>query len=123
MACLVRARRDITAGVPMAVPNSACDVGRTRMDATEKLVAIHELMQLKARYFYYLDHKMWDEWVGQCTEDGTLEYDMSPTAGGQDPNTIGPIAGRAAIRAHLADHVGPMRTVHHGHTPIFTFQS
>lgn len=93
------------------------------MDANEKLTAINELMQLKARYFYYLDHKMWDDWVAQYTEDGTLRYDMSPTAGGLDPNTIGPIVGRAALREHLAEHVGPMRTVHHGHTPIFTFQS
>jgi len=32
------------------------------MNAVERLVAIEELEQLKAKYWYYLDHQDWEKW-------------------------------------------------------------
>jgi hypothetical protein len=93
------------------------------MDALQELVATNALMKLKARYFYYLDNKMWDEWAAQFTADSTLKWDMSPNTFGRAPNTVPTLVGREAIKQHLITHIAPLQTVHQGHTPIFTFHS
>jgi hypothetical protein len=76
------------------------------LDDVRRLLDIEEIKQLKARYFFLMDGKRWDEWRTCFTDDcrfaGTLQ---DPEAGIDDI-----VAG---VRTLLQDVV----SVHQGHMP------
>ena len=42
------------------------------------------LKRLKARYFYYMDTKQWDEWLALWASDATLEWDAAVSTRGRN---------------------------------------
>jgi uncharacterized protein (TIGR02246 family) len=77
------------------------------LDPIDRLLAIQEIQQLKARYFRGIDTKDWAMWADVFTEDAVLEVTdvgMSTT-------------GRAAIVEGVSGALAGTRTVHHGHMP------
>lgn len=84
------------------------------MNAIERLVAIEEIRQLKAKYFYAYDHKDWAMWRDEVwAPAGRLEVpEMN--------RNIGPREAMIEwVIAQAADQV----SVHHGHTPIIDITS
>ena len=103
------------------------------MTEIERLQAIEEIKQLKARYFRCMDTKDWDGMeavfapdaeldsraamfarnpiTGECVQSGRVvnEKDVSDEAWRS--------FGAAAIRKSLEAEVHPLTTVHHGHMP------
>jgi len=84
------------------------------MDPVERLAAIEEIRQLKARYFYGYDHKDWTFWRDEVwAPEGRLEVpEMGKTIGPRD-------AMIEWVIAQSADQV----SVHHGHMPIIEITS
>ena len=84
------------------------------MDAVERLTAIQEIRQVKAKYFWGLDHKDWDLWRREVwAPDGRLEIPEVNEVHEPLEKLIETVAN------HAADQV----SVHHGHQPIFEFTS
>ena len=81
------------------------------MDEVERLIAIEEIKQLKARYFRCMDTKDWDGLAGVFAPDAVM--DMSGETGGDD----GVVRGRAEIVEFVRGAIESVETVHHGHTP------
>lgn len=77
------------------------------MTDTEKLLAIHEITILKARYFRFVDTKDWDGLRDLFTPDALIFY---PEA--RDEPDVRDVAIPFIVAA-LKDAV----TVHHGHMP------
>ena len=73
-----------------------------------KLLEIEEIKKLKARYFRFMDKKLWDEWRNVFTEDATLQF-------GPNPEDI--FIGRDQIVANNSSILANSTTVHHGHMP------
>ena len=79
------------------------------MDAAD-LVTFRELEELKYRYTRALDHKDWDLFAAQFTEDATAEYGSRLSFSGPDE-----------IVAYMRENLGPtMITLHQVHHPEFT---
>lgn len=84
------------------------------MADVEKLLAIEEIKQLKAKYFWGLDHKDWEFWRREVwASDARL---IVPEAGRDE---VGIDAVIAYVSASTADQV----SVHHGHMPIIDITS
>lgn len=84
------------------------------MSPLERLAAIEEIKQLKARYFYGYDHKDWDFWRNEVwAPDGRLEVPEANLAMGPRETMIDWVIAQAA------DQV----SIHHGHTPIIEITS
>ena len=81
------------------------------MDAVERLLAVEQIKQLKARYFRCMDTKDWDGFAGVFTSDAVM--DMS----GETGDDRGVTRGRDAIVAFVRSVIDAVETVHHGHTP------
>jgi hypothetical protein len=77
--------------------------------------AIEDIKQLKARYFYCLDHKDWDGWRRDVfTPDASMDVqEASPT----------PYVGIEVILEFLIPLLDGVRTIHHGHMPIIELTS
>ena len=85
------------------------------MDAIERLVAIEEIKQLKARYFRCMDTKDWDGFAQVFTADAVM--DMS---GERDDALVqGDLVPRGAtsIAAFVRDAVDAVQTIHQGYMP------
>jgi hypothetical protein len=84
------------------------------VNAIERLVAIEEIRQLKAKYFYGYDHKDWAMWRDEVwAPEGRLEVpEMNRNIGPRE-------AMMEWVLAQSADQV----SVHHGHTPIIEITS
>lgn len=95
-------------GIPdAALPDSRIDPAR--------LHDIMELQRLKALYFYHFDHRNIDAWGALFTDDAKLIVD-------QGEQTL--IAdGNASLVHYAFNHPEITATVHHGHTPLYAFQS
>jgi hypothetical protein len=80
----------------------------------ERLVAIEEIKQLKARYFYHFDHQNWDKWRDEVwAPDARLEVpEMNSNIEPRDKMI-------EWVIAQSADQV----SVHHGHMPIIDITS
>lgn len=97
----------------------------TNMSPIDRLLAIEEIKQLKARYFRCVDTKDWEGLAAVFAPDAT--FDRRGAANVRDPWTSEwspPLpadsdirAGRAAIICMIRDAVEHLHTVHHGHTP------
>lgn len=84
------------------------------MDDIARLIAIEEIKQLKARYFYGFDHKDWDLWRDQVwAPEGRLEV----------PEMGRSIEPREAMIAWVIEQAADQVSVHHGHTPIIEITS
>jgi uncharacterized protein (TIGR02246 family) len=84
------------------------------MDLVQRLEAIEEIKQVKARYFRHLDTKDWDAFADVFTPDARM--DMSGEVRGSGPDD-GVTTGKHDIAAFVRRMVGDVTTVHHGHTP------
>lgn len=82
------------------------------MTDAERLIAIEEIKQLKARYFRCVDGKDWDGFAAVFTPDATVDY----TPEGGDPKDWS-MAGVANIVAFVQKALAGANTIHHGHMP------
>lgn len=79
------------------------------MTELERLLAIEEIKRVKAKYFYYLDHKDWAGWKREVfAEDAGLYV---PEARPE------PYVGIDTIIEWVAYAAGTQISVHHGHMP------
>ena len=77
------------------------------MDNLERLMAIEEIKQLKARYFRFVDTQAWDDFRGLFTDDATVSIPENMP----EPLSIQDFMPR------VADVLAGGVTVHHGHMP------
>lgn len=84
------------------------------MDDIDRLVAVHEITQLKARYFRCLDTKDWEGFAAVLAPDAVM--DMQAEAGAV-------VEGASEIAGFVAASVEGVVTVHHGHMPEITVHS
>lgn len=85
------------------------------MNDVERLAAIEEIKQVKAKYFYGLDHKDWDLWRREVwSPDGRLEVPEFREE---------PFTPLEAVIAYVSESTGDQVSVHHGHMPIIEFTS
>jgi hypothetical protein len=87
------------------------------MDPIQRLEAIEEIHQLKARYFRHLDGKDWEGFGAVFAEDAELDISEEMA------DLESPLVGRSAIVELVQQAVRDAATVHHGHTPEITFES
>lgn len=81
----------------------------------ERLVAIEEIKQLKARYFRFMDTK---DWAGLETVFAPdAEFDMRSEAHDRSRAAESLVTGAARIAAFMRNAVHDLNTVHHGHMP------
>ena len=87
------------------------------MEPVERLEAMEEIRQLKARYFRCLDAKDWDGFGAVFTEQAQLDIseEMGPDRS--------PVIGREPIVELVRRVVTDVVTVHHGHTPEISVES
>ena len=79
------------------------------MTDIERLLAIEEIKQLKAKYFYCLDHKEWATWKKEVfAPDASLHVPESRAE---------PYVGIDNIIAWVSASTGDQVSVHHGHMP------
>lgn len=84
------------------------------MTEVERLLAIEDIKQAKARYFYGLDHRDWDLWrSGVWAPDGRLEV----------PEADMVVEPLDRIIEWVSASTGDQVSVHHGHMPIIDFVS
>lgn len=84
------------------------------MNDIETLCAIEEIKQVKAKYFYGLDHKDWDLWKREVwAPDGRLEVPEADTI----------VEPFDKVIEWVSASVGDQVSVHHGHMPIIEFTS
>jgi hypothetical protein len=85
------------------------------MTAIEQLLAIEEIKQLKANYFYCLDHKDWATWKKDVfAPDASLHVPESRAE---------PYVGIDNIIAWVSASTGDQVSVHHGHMPVIKISS
>jgi hypothetical protein len=80
------------------------------MSTADKLWAIEELKQLKARYFRLVDTKQWAKWGQLFTVDVVVDFS------GDNPGQP-PIRGRDELTKTVTYLLGNCESLHHGHTP------
>jgi hypothetical protein len=85
------------------------------MDAVERVVAIEEIKQLKARYFRCMDTKEWDGFAAVFALDAVM--DMSSEMRDGTTGGSGVTRGAQEIAAFVRGAVHDVQTVHHGHMP------
>jgi hypothetical protein len=93
------------------------------MDAVEKLLAIEEIKQLKARYFRFLDTKDYAGLATVFAQDAWFDA-RNAKRDGNDERTASEMRGdewfprgRDNIVAFIRKATEPNRTLHHGHMP------
>ncbi|MCB2076724.1 MAG: nuclear transport factor 2 family protein [Novosphingobium sp.] len=85
------------------------------MTPIERLVAIEDIEQLKAKYWYALDYQNWDMWRDEVwTPDAELHVDAELKF------RVGP---RDAMIETVKEQFRDQVSVHHGHTPIIEITS
>ncbi len=85
------------------------------MDTVERLEAIEEIKQLKARYFRCMDMKDWDGFTTVFALDARM--DVSGELSGDVGGERGVTTGNREIAAFVRGSIDDVTTVHHGHTP------
>jgi hypothetical protein len=106
----------------------ASDMGE--MTASDKILAIEAIKQLKARYFRCLDTKDWSGFLGVFTPDAVVDTTEAFTPkdysgavmklDGIDPPPENPALRSDDIQkfvAELREMLSDVSTVHHGHMP------
>jgi hypothetical protein len=85
------------------------------VDTVERLEAIEEIKQLKARYFRCMDAKDWDGFKAVFAPDARM--DVSGELSGDAPDGNGITTGNGEIAEFVRGSIDAVTTVHHGHTP------
>jgi SnoaL-like domain len=84
------------------------------MTEVERLLAIEAIKQVKAKYFYGLDHRDWQLWRDEVwAPDGRLEV----------PEAEMNVQPLDSVIEWVAKSTGDQVSVHHGHTPIIEFEA
>lgn len=98
-------------------PEFECTGDLPQVDAVERLVAIDDIRQVKARYCRLLDTRDWASWAALFTEDAVLDVseDVDPRTG----NAV--LRGRAAIVDAVEAVVRYAVTAHQVHSPEIAF--
>lgn len=79
------------------------------MTPVERLLAIEDIKRLKARYFYYLDHKEWARWKAEV---------WAPDASLAVPEVLAePVTGVDEIIAWASGRIQTPISTHYGHMP------
>jgi len=81
------------------------------VDTFERLEAIEEIKQLKARYFRCMDTKDWDGFTAVFAPDARMDVS------GEVSDDSGVTTGNRDIAAFVRGSIDEVTTVHHGHTP------
>ncbi len=81
----------------------------------ERLTAIEEIKQLKARYFRSMDTKDWEGLTAVFAPDA--ELDMQGEAADKSKAAEGLVKGGETVGAFIRNAVHDLVTVHHGHMP------
>ena len=84
------------------------------MNAVERLDAIEEIKQLKARYFRCMDTKDWDGFTSVFAPDARM--DVTGELGDGAPDGAGVTTGNREIAAFVRASIDEVTTAHHGHT-------
>jgi hypothetical protein len=93
----------------------AARLGGIMLTEIERLTAIEEIKQLKARYFRSMDTK---DWAGlQAVFSDTAELDMRGEAADKSKAATALVVGAPNIMAFIRNAVLELVTVHHGHMP------
>jgi hypothetical protein len=85
----------------------------------ERLVAIEEIKNLKARYFRAMDTGDWDVLQTVFATDAVFDCSEAVVDPVDNPDADGPepfVGGEAIVEA-IRDAVSTANTVHHGHMP------
>jgi len=85
------------------------------VDTVERLEAIEEIKQLKARYFRCMDMKDWDGFAAVFAPDARM--DVSGELSDDVADGSGVTTGDREITAFVRESIEDVTTVHHGHTP------
>jgi hypothetical protein len=85
------------------------------LTAVERLAAIEDIKQLKARYFRCMDTKDWAGFAQVFAPDAVM--DMSGEMRDGTTEGEGITRGNTEIAAFVRGAVDAVTTVHHGHTP------
>ena len=85
------------------------------VDIVERLEAIEEIKQLKARYFRCMDTKDWDGFTTVFMPDARM--DVSGEFSDDVADGEGVTTGNREIAAFVRGSIDAVTTVHHGHTP------
>ena len=81
------------------------------MDTGERLAAIEEIKQLKARYFRCMDTKDWDGFTAVFAPNARMDVS------GEMSDGSGVTTGTREIAAFVRGSIDHVTSVHHGHTP------
>ena len=87
----------------------------TMLTDIERLTAIEEIKQLKARYFRSMDTKDWAGLTAVFAPDA--ELDMQGEAADKSKAAEGLVKGGETVGAFIRNAVHDLVTVHHGHIP------
>jgi hypothetical protein len=85
------------------------------MTDIERLAAVEEIKQLKARYFRCMDTKQWSGWEEVFTADATMDVSEEQPPGSTERMSI--VKGRDNIIPFVSKVLDGVVTVHHGHMP------
>jgi hypothetical protein len=85
------------------------------MTELERLAAIEEIKQLKARYFRCMDTKQWSGWEEVFAADATMDVSEERPPGSTEAIPL--IKGRDNIIPFVSKVLEGVVTVHHGHMP------
>lgn len=95
-----------------------------RISELEKLLAIEDIKQLKARYFRFVDTQNWPALRALLADDAVLVHSMpatdSPADGGPAPETK---TGADVIITFISTALENARSVHKGYMPEITIYS
>jgi hypothetical protein len=85
------------------------------VNTAERLEAIEEIKQLKARYFRCMDTKDWDGFTSVFAPNARM--DVSGELGDGAADSGGVTTGNREIAAFVRASIDDVTTVHHGHMP------
>ena len=85
------------------------------MTDVERLIAVEEIKQLKARYYRCMDTKQWSGWEEVFTADATMDVSEEQPPGSTERMPI--VKGRDNIIPFVSKVLEGVVTVHHGHMP------
>lgn len=83
----------------------------------QQLSDLYEIQRLKARYFRFMDLRMWTEFRGLFTDDMELYVEHTPTPQATTPT----IQGADNLVRYLAASDPRKVTIHQGHMPDIEF--
>jgi SnoaL-like domain len=93
------------------------------MNDIERLLAIEDISQLKARYFRAIDTKDWELLRSCFADDVTVDFTAAGATELRTAIGLDPVTGADAAVAWIASVCRPAVTTHHGHMPEIALQS